>query len=107
METTPFDLTPAQKCLLESLACETGKAIPSLLDEALEKLKEYVRHRPVNGEPHSSDGVNAVPQPQAAPKPIWEQIRDAFNNVPEEEWDSLPVDGAAQVDHYVYGLPKR
>ena len=46
METTRFDLTPEQKGLL---ARETGKAIPSLLDEALEGLKEHVRHHPVNG----------------------------------------------------------
>ena len=31
-----FELTPKQKGLLESLASETGKAIFSLLDEALE-----------------------------------------------------------------------
>jgi hypothetical protein len=42
-----------------------------------------------------------------APKPIWEKIRAGFANIPEEELESLPVDGAAQVDHYAYGLPKR
>ena len=55
MEPTPFELTPKQKGLLESLARETGRAIPSLLDEALEGLQEHVHHRPVNGEPHGSD----------------------------------------------------
>ena len=57
MEATPFELTPAQKDLLESLAHETGKAILALLDEALEELKAHVRQHAVNGEPHSGDGA--------------------------------------------------
>jgi len=107
MEPTPFELTPAQKGLLESLARETGRAIPSLLDEALEGLQEHVRHHPVNGDPHDRDKDNAVPQPHEAQKPIWEQFIDAFKDVPDEELERLPVDGAAQHDHYIYGLPKR
>jgi len=107
MESTPFELTPAQKGLLESLARETGKTIPTLLDEALEELNARVRHHPDNGEPHGRIKGNATLSPHEAPKPIWEQICDAFANVPEDEMASLPEDGAAQVDHYVYGLPKR
>jgi hypothetical protein len=42
-----------------------------------------------------------------APKPIWEQFAEAFGGVPDEELDRLPTDLAANVDHYVYGLPKR
>jgi len=107
MEPTPFELTPAQKGLLESLARETGKAIPSSLDEALEGLKDHVRHHSVNGEPHERDRDTATPQPPDASKPIWEQFIEAFKDVPDEELERLPVDGAAQHDHYIYGLPKR
>ena len=46
-------------------------------------------------------------RPKEAPKPIWEKIRDGFATVPAEEMADLPTDGAAQVDHYAYGLPKR
>ena len=107
MEATPFELTPAQKDLLESLARETGKAIPALLDEALEGLKAHVRQRAVNGEPHCSDGGHAAPPSHEAPKPIWEQFIEVFKDVPNEDLERLPVDGAAQHDHYIYGLPKR
>src|SRR4029453_960224 len=69
MEATPFELTPAQKDLLESLARETGKAIPALLDEALEELKAHVRQHTVNGEPHSSDWGHAAPPSHEAPQP--------------------------------------
>jgi hypothetical protein len=107
MKPTLFELTPEQKGLLELLARETGKAIPSLLDEALEGLQEHVHHRRVHGDSHGSTEANAAPQSHEAPKPIWRQICDAFANVPEDELALLPEDGAAQVDHYVYGLPKR
>jgi hypothetical protein len=107
MEATPFELTPAQKDLLGSLARATGKAMPALLDEALEELKAHVRQHAVNGEPHSSGGGHAAPPSHEAPKPIWEQFIEAFKDVPDEELERLPVDGAAQHDHYIYGLPKR
>ena len=100
MEATPFELTPAQKDLLESLARETGKAIPALLDEALEELKAHVRQPAVNG-------GHTAPPSHEAPKPIWEQFIEAFKDVPDEDLERLPVDGAAQHDHYIYGFPKR
>ncbi len=40
-------------------------------------------------------------------KPIWEDILELTADVPDEEWDKLPVDLAEQHDHYVYGVPKR
>jgi Arc/MetJ-type ribon-helix-helix transcriptional regulator len=40
-------------------------------------------------------------------KPIWEEILELTAAVPDEEWDKLPVDGAEQHDHYIYGTPKR
>jgi hypothetical protein len=107
MEATPFELTPAQKDLLESLARETGKAIPALLDEALEELKAHVRQHAVNGESHGRDADHAALLPHETAKPIWEQFIEAFKDVPDEELERLPVDGAAQHDHYIYGLPKR
>ena len=40
-------------------------------------------------------------------RPIWEVITDRMKNVPDELFERLPKDGASQVDHYIYGLPKR
>jgi Arc/MetJ-type ribon-helix-helix transcriptional regulator len=45
--------------------------------------------------------------PTAACKPIWERILERTAAIPDEEWDKLPVDGAEQHDHYIYGTPKR
>jgi plasmid stability protein len=38
---------------------------------------------------------------------IWDVIVQRMKRVPPENWASVPRDGASQVDHYVYGVPKR
>ena len=40
-------------------------------------------------------------------RPIWEIIVDNMKDVPPEDLAGLPKDGASEVDHYVYGHPKR
>jgi len=40
-------------------------------------------------------------------RPIWEVISDNMKNVPPEDLALLPKDGASQIDHYLYGHPKR
>jgi len=107
MEATPFDLTPAQKGLLASLARETGKAIPSLLDEALEGLKLHVRPRHVQSAPNGGTAAETGHPPAPTTKHIWEIAAELLAEVPEEALNRLPPDGAAQHDHYIYGTPKR
>lgn len=41
-----------------------------------------------------------------AAKSIWQEIREIVQDVPNEEWERLPRDGAANLDHYLYGAPK-
>ena len=54
------------------------------------------------------DAASSEPAAAAPPhKPIWEVAADIRNSVPDEEWAKLPVDGAEQHDHYIYGTPKR
>ena len=38
---------------------------------------------------------------------ISEMIRGNMSDIPAEALAALPSDGSSQVDHYVYGLPKR
>ena len=100
METNRIELTPEQKDILAALSKETGEPVDTLIDKALEELQERMRARRANGKQESH-------RKEETPKPIWEKIRDGFAKVPEEELEALPTDGAAQVDHYAYGLPKR
>jgi antitoxin component of MazEF toxin-antitoxin module len=39
--------------------------------------------------------------------PIWERIAARAAETPPEEVNKLPADGAAQIDHYLFGHPKR
>jgi hypothetical protein len=107
MEPTPFELTPKQQGILATLSRETGKPIPTLLDEALEVLQEraHANHAPGRTEDHTTAAPEAAPQ--EAPKPIWEIFEEASRDIPEDVLARVPTDLAAQVDHYIYGLPKR
>jgi antitoxin component of MazEF toxin-antitoxin module len=39
--------------------------------------------------------------------PFWERIAALTEDAPPEELEKMPADGAAQLDHYLYGHPKR
>src|SRR5262249_28414217 len=99
MDSKPYELTPEQKGLLATLSRETGKSIPALLAADLDVLQEHHRS--------SHDAPPAVPSPHEPPTPLSEHFPDAVDGRPAEEIARLPTDLAAQVDHYVYGLPKR
>ena len=109
METNPYDLTSEQKTLLAALAQETGKPIPALLAKALDELQERVHAEQAQHHDHGEHGKHASPV-LASPgkkKHIWEIAAELMAEVPEEDLVRLPVDGAAQHDHYIYGTPKR
>lgn len=40
-------------------------------------------------------------------RPIWERIADLAASLPEEVVADWPTDGASQLNHYVYGTPKK
>ncbi|MGA9996935.1 MAG: DUF2281 domain-containing protein [Pyrinomonadaceae bacterium] len=46
-------------------------------------------------------------QDKANPKTIWEEIREISDSAPEGTWDNVPTDGSINVDHYLYGAPKK
>ena len=106
MEQTPFELTPEQKGLLATLSRATGKPIPALIAEALDVLQERAQrgHQDSTAEDHAPAPVASPP---TAETPIWDIADELFGAIPDEELARLPSDGAAEHDHYLYGLPKR
>jgi len=59
---------------------------------------------------HEPTTPNEPASGQEAPRrrnPIWERAEEIRRGVPDEEWAKLPADGAEQLDHYIYGTPKR
>ena len=109
METNPFELTPEQKGLLTALAQETGKPIPALLTAALDELQDHVHAEQVQHLDNGGQGKQVSPVPATPPKKkhIWEVAAELVAEIPEADLACLPVDGAAQHDHYIYGTPKR
>jgi hypothetical protein len=67
--------------------------------------------RPTRAAREKTPGNGAAPRngaardPQTAP--IWELLAGLGHGVPAEEWEKLPTDLARNVDHYLYGAPKR
>ena len=38
---------------------------------------------------------------------FWAQIEARLDEIPPETWADAPTDGSINVDHYLYGAPKR
>jgi hypothetical protein len=55
----------------------------------------------------SAINTERLDEEQLDARPISEVIAEIMKDVPPEAFAQLPKDGASQVDHYVYGLPKR
>jgi hypothetical protein len=80
---------------LENTIQEKVKALPpekqqrvlSLVEEMLSEKEVAQEHLPVRS--------------------LWEIAEEISAQVPLEEWEKLPTDGAEQHDHYLYGSPKR
>jgi hypothetical protein len=110
MDAHAFDLTPEQKDWLSALAEETGKSIPALLAEALAGLQDQVQAHPRapartrNGDPTTPPTDHEAPP---CHKRLGAIAADLLHDVPDDDFAQLPMDGAEQHDHYIYGTPKR
>ena len=40
-------------------------------------------------------------------KPLLEEIREIYQDIPDAEWEKLPRDGSENLDHYLYGAAKK
>ena len=38
---------------------------------------------------------------------IWDKIEEIMRDVPDEVLERIPTDGSINVDHYLYGAPKK
>ena len=38
---------------------------------------------------------------------LWEIWQEHLKEIPEEEWDDVPTDASINLDHYLYGAPKK
>ena len=40
-------------------------------------------------------------------RPIWDLVEEINAGLPADTWDNVPTDGSINLDHYLYGAPKR
>lgn len=48
-----------------------------------------------------------VASSETTPRSIEDVLRAIASEVPQEDWDALPSDLIENLDHYIYGTPKR
>ena len=51
--------------------------------------------------------VEKIEQQASTRKSIAEIAEECFKNVPPEDWAQVPSDASLNVDHYLYGAPKK
>jgi Arc/MetJ-type ribon-helix-helix transcriptional regulator len=92
-----------ESSILEAVHSGRFATVDDAMAEAARLLLKQLEQR------QAAPEVNAASQAPVAQarKPIWERILERSAAIPDEEWDKLPVDGAEQHDHYIYGTPKR
>ena len=75
---------------IEEKIAETLRALPRDKQEEVLKFVETLAREPMHGR-----------------LSIFQQIDDITAQVPEEAWEELPQDGSLNLDHYLYGHPKK
>ncbi|MDA1192404.1 MAG: hypothetical protein O3A46_12075 [Candidatus Poribacteria bacterium] len=103
------ELREAERMIAFGLSGNPPNAIAAELRELFERMT-----RPsdlTTGELNSADdGFHRVISSQKTDDdalPIWEKLRRLTADMPQEELEKLPRDGAANLDHYLYGHAKR
>jgi Arc/MetJ-type ribon-helix-helix transcriptional regulator len=94
-----------ESSILDAVHSGRYASLDDAMAEAASLLLERLKHEQAQGLPEKTP---AEGESDALPcKPIWERIVERSAAIPDEEWDKLPIDGAEQHDHYIYGTPKR
>jgi hypothetical protein len=103
MPALTIELTEQEQARLEQLAAAQGVDVPDCARALLgQRLNSREPLTPVSAAGH-------LTPPTVAPqrKPIWKRAVEAGMALPAEERARIPRDGSVNLDHYVYGLPKR
>ena len=64
-------------------------------------IQQIENHAPSGDERQPSNSTTARNS-----VPIWETIEQLGKAIPNEEWDKVPKDLSANIDHYLYGHAK-
>ncbi len=78
-----------------------------LRDDEVALLAARARERGVSAEQYARTVLEHDLKSEPLRQPISQSIREIWSDMPDEVRSKLPRDGASEIDHYVYGLPKR
>lgn len=82
---------------IEQELIEKVRALPpDKQQEALEYLIALAANEGVSAEEAGLDK-----------RPVWEVIEEINRLSPPDTWDEVPTDGSINLDHYLYGAPKK
>lgn len=77
-------------------------SIKALSPEQMRQLR-----RELDSELSSTEASQPAAGEPPAAVPAWKQVLDNMKDIPDEEFDRMPADSSEQLDHYIYGTPKR
>jgi len=78
-----------------------------LPDEEVKALEAKARAQGVSPEQYARLVLEQDLKVSPVRRPVSQSIREIWSDVPPEVRAKMPSDGSSQVDHYVYGLPKK
>ncbi len=70
-----------------------------------EAIAEAVRRLKLGDQPRSGEGLAEALAPE--PLPAWKRVLENLKDVPDAAFDQVPADSSEQLDHYLYGTPRR
>ena len=81
--------------------------IIDLPDEEIKALAAKAKAQGISPEQYARQVLEHDLDASRPSRRIWEVIAQNMKQVPPEDLAALPRDGASQIDHYIYGTPKR
>ena len=104
MDVMDMTLTPEIQAMVQHhLAGGAYRSPQSVLMKAFYALQEVEAMCKTNAK-NAASQLTEKARKQAPP--VLDIFCEAWAEIPEEEFEAMPEDGAEQVDHYLYGTPK-
>ena len=74
-----------------------------------EAISEAVRllQRSEGTEPPAPGNPCDPREPLEVTEPAWKRVLTMMNDIPDAVFDRIPTDGSEELDHYLYGSPRR
>ena len=91
--------------ILESIDSLSPEQMRQLRRELDGKLAVVESNRPAQAPAEA--GRDALTEESSIHEPVWKRIIENMKTVPDEVFDRIPDDSSVQLDHYLYGTPKR